>query len=254
MDLLDKIRQKARQEQEIRRPDASLSPQAELPEAIVPHELVSTQRTSDDKEYFQNIETATICNVFPEISQALPPTHRIVPRDPLEAILAGREATGCGDNLLLDSESQAETTQDSYQEFLCFKVYDEVYSVDIMDIKELITPREVTEVPRAPAFVSGIISLRGVIIPIIDMRKRLGFARETVTRCERIIVVRHGESFSGLLVDKIIQVVRIAIDDIETVSTQLEGIDRDFVTGIGRADGRMVIILNLNKIIDIQLS
>jgi purine-binding chemotaxis protein CheW len=132
-------------------------------------------------------------------------------------------------------------------------VSDEVYGVDIMDIKELIKPREVTEVPRSPSFVSGIISLRGVIIPIIDMLERLGLARDTVTGRERVIVVRQGELFSGLMVDEIIKVVRIVTDDIEAAPPILEGIDRDFVTGIGRADGRMVILLNLATIIDIHL-
>ena len=122
-----------------------------------------------------------------------------------------------------------------------------------MDIKELIKPREVTEVPRAPAFVSGIISLRGVIIPIIDLQDRLGLARESATGRERVIVVRQGESFCGLMVDEIIQVARIASDYIEAAPAVLEGIDRDFVTGIGRAEGRMVILLNLAHIIDIHL-
>ena len=100
------------------------------------------------------------------------------PRDPLEVILAGRETAGCGEDQSLLSEVQEDAGKETYQEFLCFKVSNEVYGVDIMDIKELIKPREVTEVPRAPSFVSGIISLRGVIIPIIDMLDRLGLERE----------------------------------------------------------------------------
>jgi len=150
-------------------------------------------------------------------------------------------------------EVQSVGGKESYQEFLCFKVSDEVYGVDIMDIKELIKPREVTEVPRAPSFVSGIISLRGVIIPIIDMLDRLGLVREKVSGRERVIVVRHGDSYSGLLVDEIIQVVRIAKEDIEGPPPVLEGIDRDFVAGIGRADDRMIILLNLCNVIDIHL-
>ena len=169
--------------------------------------------------------------------------------DPLAAILAGREATGCAEYMPLVSEEQ----QVTHHEFLCFKVSDELYGVNIMDIKELIKPREVTEVPRAPAFVSGIISLRGVIIPIIDMLQRLGLVRETATGRERIIVVRQGESFSGLMVDEIIKVVRIGTDDIEAAPAVLEGIDRHFVSGIGWADGRIVILLDLATIIDIHL-
>lgn len=252
MDLA-KIRQKARQEQENRHLDASLPPRAELPESTVPDEAVSPQQISDDADFFQNIEPIAIHTASPDTPQALSPTQRSVPRDPLEAILAGREATGCSENLPLVSETQADSEPVNHLEFLCFKVSNEVYGVDIMDIKELIKPREVTEVPRAPSFVSGIISLRGVIIPIIDMLDRLGLVREKVTGRERVIVVRQGESFSGLLVDEIIQVVRIAKDDIEAAPTVLEGIDRDFVTGIGRTGGRMVILLNLANIINIHL-
>ena len=253
MDLLDKIRQKSRQEQEVSPPDASLPPEAELTESTVLHGVVPSQQKSDEEDFFQNVETVTVHNTFPEILQAPPPAHRIVPRDPLEAILAGREATGCGEDLTPESETQTDSEQDIYQELLCFKVSDEVYGVDIMDIKELIKPRKVTEIPRAPSFVSGMISLRGVIIQIIDMLDRLGFARKTFTGRERVIVVRKGESFSGLLVDEIIKVVRVEKNEIEAAPPVLEGIDRDFVTGIGAADGLMIILLNLATITDIQL-
>jgi purine-binding chemotaxis protein CheW len=252
MDLA-KIRQKSRLEQESRHQEVSLPPGTGVMESTVTREDISIHQTSDEADFFQTFDSVTVHSTFLEIPQAPPPAHRIVPRDPLEAILAGREAAGCGENLPLASEAQAGTEPDNYLEYLCFKVSNEVYGIDIMDIKELIRPREVTEVPRAPSFVSGIISLRGVIIPIIDMLDRLGLARESVTGRERVIVVRQGESFSGLLVDEIIQVVRIAKDDIEAAPTVLEGIDRDFVTGIGRTGSRMVILLNLANIINIHL-
>ena len=252
MDLA-KIRQKARLEQENRRLVASLPLKKELPESTLPQEAAATRQAPDDEDFFQNVDPLTDHTALPEILPALLPARRSVPREPLAAILAGREAAGCAEYLPLVSEEQADSEQITYQEFLCFKVSDEVYGVDIMDIKELIKPREVTEVPRTPSFVSGIISLRGVIVPIIDMLERLGLARDTVTGRERVIVVRQGELFSGLMVDEIIKVVRIVTDDIEAAPPVLEGIDRDFVTGIGRADGRMVILLNLATIIDIHL-
>lgn len=252
MDLA-KIRQKARLEQENRRLAASLPLKKEYPEPMLPREAASTRQAPDDEDFFQDVGPLSEYTVFPEILQAHLPARSIVPRDPLAAILAGREAAGCAECLPLVSEEQADSEQVTCQEFLCFKVSDEIYGVDIMDIKELIKPREVTEVPRAPSFVSGIISLRGVIIPIIDMPERLGLARDTVTGRERVIVVRQGESFSGLMVDEIIKVVRIGTDDIEAPPSVLEGINHDFVAGIGRADGRMIILLNLAAIIDIHL-
>src|SRR6185369_5051085 len=139
-----------------------------------------------------------------------------------------------------------------YEEFLCIRVSNEIYGINIMQIKEIVKPREVTEVPRTPSFVSGVVSLRGVIIPILDMNDRLGLVREPATGRERIVVVKHGDDFSGLLVNEVIQVVRIAKDRFESAPAVLEGINRDFVSGIGRADNRMIILLNLETIADIN--
>jgi purine-binding chemotaxis protein CheW len=227
--------------------------EGDLPVSTEAPEIEPPERQSDEDDFFQNNETSAVHLAVSNVAVTQPSFQRGVSRDPLEVILSGRESAGCSDDQSLLTEAQEETGKETYQEFLCFKVSNEVYGVDIMDIKELIKPREVTEVPRAPSFVSGIISLRGVIIPIIDMLDRLGLERKSLTGRERVIVVRHGTTFSGLLVDEIIQVARIAKDAIESAPTVLDGIDRDFVTGIGRADGRMIILLNLNNVIDIHL-
>jgi purine-binding chemotaxis protein CheW len=252
MDLA-KIRQKARQEQENRDTGAAVPVVPESTESVDPREQAAACPVSGEQDFFQDPAVERVLHPVPECMPAFTPPQRILPRDPLEAILSGREAAGCGEDLPLASEHQALAESSDYLEYLCFKVSDEVYGVDIMDIKELIKPREVTEVPRAPSFVSGVISLRGVIIPIIDMLERLGLSRERVSGRERVVVVRQGESFCGLLVDEIIQVLRISKEHIEAAPTVLEGIDRDFVTGIGRAEGRMIILLNLANIIDIHL-
>jgi len=254
MDLA-KIRQKARQEQEKRQLEESQPLKHEIPGTIPVKESATWLSSVSDEDLLHDILPLTEPKPLP----AVQPDHLPTParhselRDPLEVILAGREAAGCDEDMSLVAGAESESVVEEYQEYLCFRVSDEIYGINIMDIKEIIKPREVTEVPRAPSFVSGIISLRGVIIPIIDMLDRLGLQRETVTGRERVIVVRHGESFSGLLVDEIIQVVRITKDCFEAAPAVLEGIDRDFVNGIGRADGRMIILLNHANIADIQL-
>jgi purine-binding chemotaxis protein CheW len=122
-----------------------------------------------------------------------------------------------------------------------------------MEIKEIIKPREWTEVPRAPHFISGVISLRGVIIPVFDMRRRLELPPVPASGRERIVVVKDGESFCGILVDEVVQVVRIPVTSIEPAPTVLEGIDRDFVIGIGRHEGTMLILLSLENILNLTL-
>jgi purine-binding chemotaxis protein CheW len=173
--------------------------------------------------------------------------------DPMAVLLAGRAAacpvngTGTSADLLFEDNDE------DFQELLCFKVATEKYAVNIMEIKEIIKPREVTEVPRVPDFVKGILSLRGIIIPVFNMRKRLGHAVEQKSGRERILVVNKGEEFCGILVDEVIQVARLATAAIEPPPAVLEGIDRDFVNGIGRYDGQMLILLNLENILDMNL-
>ncbi|HEY5522070.1 MAG TPA: chemotaxis protein CheW [Desulfuromonadaceae bacterium] len=189
----------------------------------------------------------------PLIAAILPERVAATYNTPLEAILAGRSAAGCDDESILTDDVTSKIVAESCLEFLCFRVFDEIYGINIMDIKEIIKPREVTEVPRAPVFVSGVLSLRGTIIPIFDMRIRLGLVREEPTGKERIIVIKNNNSLSGLLVDEVIQVVQVQLDAVEAAPTVLDGIDRDFVSGLGRFDGRLIIILNLENIADINL-
>jgi purine-binding chemotaxis protein CheW len=175
------------------------------------------------------------------------------PRTPLEAILAGRTAAGCDAESVDATDVTPEAGTESNREFLCFRVSDEIYGIDIMEIKEIIKPRAVTEVPRVPAFVSGILSLRGVIIPIIDMRIRLGLPRSGQSGKERIVVVKNKNALSGLLVDEVIQVVRVKTDTFEEAPAVMDGIDRDFICGIGRSDERLIILVNVQNVADIDL-
>lgn len=170
--------------------------------------------------------------------------------DPLAMLLAGRESASPEED---HTSSQQESSGPAVQEFLCFRVANEAYAINIMDIKEIIKPREVTEVPRVPDFVSGVLSLRGIIIPVFHMRHRLGLPTAGASGKERIVVVKKGEDYCGLLVDEVIQVVKIAAEGIEQPPAVLDGIDRDFVGGIGRHGGQMLILLNLEKVIDVTL-
>jgi purine-binding chemotaxis protein CheW len=167
--------------------------------------------------------------------------------DPAAVILKGRQS-----GTLLEAAREADQAEASV-ELLCFRVATEDYAISIMEIKEIIKPRAVTEVPRVPPFVRGILSLRGIIIPIFDMRVRLGLPEGVRSERERIVVVKRGGGFSGVLVDEVVQVVRIAESGIEPPPVVLEGIDREFVEGIGRVAGQMLILLDMEKVLDVSL-
>jgi purine-binding chemotaxis protein CheW len=180
---------------------------------------------------------------------------RLLPESPakgiktslIDVIVAGRAASSDSEDML---SAQVGDSSTDIEEYLCFRVADEEYAISIMSIKEIIKPRDVTEVPRVPLFIQGVISLRGLIIPVMDMRCRLSLPVVSVTGRERIVVVRKEAGFCGILVDEVVQVARVAKKDIEEPPAVLDGIDKAFVKGLGHYDGRMIILLDLEAILD----
>ncbi len=119
------------------------------------------------------------------------------------------------------------------REILRFRLHDERFAIDLDRVEEIIKPRHFTNVPRAPEWILGILSLRGTMIPVIDLASRLGFrARESAG--QRIIVVRDGEDLCGLLVDEVRDVERIADQDVESVPAGLTGSTGRFLSGLVR--------------------
>jgi purine-binding chemotaxis protein CheW len=176
--------------------------------------------------------------------------------DPLAVILGGREHDRSfieRTRSELAEEPLKAVAEPVFEEFLCFRLGDEEYGINIMEIKEIIKPRELTEVPRTPDFVDGVLSLRGVIVPVFNMRQRLAMSLSYDKGQERIIIVRCDEGLHGLRVDRVTDVVRIAEGGREPTPSVLEGIAREFVGGIGRAGSRMIIILDICKVVDTAL-
>lgn len=239
MDIAE-IRKKAQREREGRRDEPRKPHPPAAPVAALPTE-------ADEVLYDSFSPPEEIVPTF------FAPATASVVRDPLAVILEGRKAALVDAVLPDEADVEAPLETVSSLEILCFRVADEIYGVDIMELKEIIKPRETTEVPHAPPFIAGVISLRGIIIPVFVLRERLGLSREGGGGKERIVVVKKGEGLCGILVDEVTQVVRIAADSVEHPPAVLDGIDREFVAGIGRHDGNIVILLAMEKVLDVQL-
>jgi len=150
-------------------------------------------------------------------------------------------------------EKQSAETVEDLRQWLTFSLGDEDYALDIQQISEIIKPREVTEIPRAPDFVLGVVSLRGIIVPIFDLGRRLRLAPAELSPVSRIIVC-HGDGRSaGLLVDRINQVIRLPEHSLEPPPSVLAGLDRDLLSGVGRYQERMYILLHLPCVLNAEL-
>jgi purine-binding chemotaxis protein CheW len=135
------------------------------------------------------------------------------------------------------------------REYLNVHVGEEEYGIDIRRIREIIKVRAPTEVPRAPGFVLGVISVRGVVLPVIDLRMRLKLDGRTAWSAQaRFLIVAREEELFGLLVDEVRHVVRLSDDAIEP-PPMLAGMELDFIDGIGRTEQKMVILLNMDAIL-----
>jgi len=136
-------------------------------------------------------------------------------------------------------------------QLVVFKLGKEEYGVDIAQVREIVRWQQITKVPQAPSFVEGIVNLRGQIIPIVDLAKRFSLMSGETSREEsrRIVVVHIDGRAIGILVDGVSEILRIPTSQIEPPPPIVAGtMGADFLRGVGKVDGRLIIILDLNRI------
>lgn len=141
---------------------------------------------------------------------------------------------------------------DQMDQYLTFKLDDEVFSLDISKVREVLDFTDVTKVPQTPDFMRGVINLRGSVVPVADMRLKFGMAEAepTVNTCIIIVeVVMDGEiSVLGALVDSVQEVLDLEPDQIEPPPRIGTKLNTEFICGMGKHDGKFIIILDVDKV------
>jgi purine-binding chemotaxis protein CheW len=132
-------------------------------------------------------------------------------------------------------------------ELLAFMLGDEEYALKMEEAREIIRWRKPTKVPRAPEYIIGIISLRGIILPVFDVKKRLGLGEMKPSRYTRIIVVSEGGSLSGMVVDRITGVTAVPEKGIESAPSVIGGNEAEYIEGVGRAGERLLILIKASR-------
>lgn len=141
-------------------------------------------------------------------------------------------------------------TKAGYEEKLvCFELVGEVFGVPISMVQEIIRVQEITEIPRAPEFVEGVINLRGKIIPVIDLRKRFGLGAGEHSKNTRIVVIKVGDIVVGMVVDAVSEVIRLNDEDIEPPSPIVASLDAEYIKGVGKIENKLIILLDTEKIL-----
>lgn len=143
------------------------------------------------------------------------------------------------------------SSQSHFFQIVGFLLGDEEFGVDILQVQEIIRMVEITKVPKSPSFVEGVINLRGRVIPIVDLRKRFNLEVST-DGLTRIIIVSIKNRRVGFIVDsvkKVIQVEKRALREAPPIST---GVDSTFILGVAQVEERLLMILDLNKLLSLQ--
>jgi len=141
---------------------------------------------------------------------------------------------------------------EAYQKLLTFSLGSEGYGISILKVKEIIGMMDITQVPRTPEFIKGVINLRGKIIPVMDLRTKFGMTEQEYDERTCIIVVEvlmHGiQKLIGVVVDTVSEVVTVSNDQIEPPPEYGTNVEHNSILGIGKIKDRVVIILDIDEI------
>lgn len=136
------------------------------------------------------------------------------------------------------------------KQLITFQLGDQILGVDIMAIREIRAWSPATPLPNVPAHVRGVVNLRGVVLPVLDLRHRMGWGATDPTARHVIIVVQIGEQLQGLIVDAVNDIVTIALDAMQPIPDMGDAPAANFLEGLATIDERMILVLSLDRLVD----
>ncbi len=137
-------------------------------------------------------------------------------------------------------------------DFISFAIGDDQYGVDIMAVREIKEWSNITHLPKQPDYVRGVLNLRGVVMPIVDLRCRFGQGLTEATPTHIIIIVQIDERQVGLLADRVLDIVSIEQSKIQPVPRTAQGATSDFLSGLVTVEGAMIALIDLPNLLSMQ--
>ena len=142
------------------------------------------------------------------------------------------------------------------QQYLTFLLSGEMYAVGILNVKEIIEYGQLTEIPMMPAFIRGVINLRGSVVPVVDLAARFGHAQSEIGKRTCIVIVEVSQEDSkhdlGIMVDAVSEVLEVSSADIEPAPAFGAKIRADFIAGMAKINGKFVIILDIQRVLSVD--
>ena len=144
--------------------------------------------------------------------------------------------------------NEVKTEGDSIQ-YIVIKLGAEQYGIDIKYVDNIVRMQHITRVPKVPAYLKGVINLRGEVLPVMSLRVKMGLEADELTRATRIIILKQEQQGSvGIIVDEVREVVTLGSSGIEKLSQNTAESKKSFITGVGKHNGELISLLDLNSI------
>ena len=135
------------------------------------------------------------------------------------------------------------------QQYVIFSINNQVYGVEILKIKEVVSYREITPLPNMKEFIKGIINLRGVILPVFDLRDKFKLPKTDFTPFHAIIVMEISGRMMGVIVDEISDVVELLPEEVQAASSLPPGVQAEYIQGIGKKDDGLIVLLDVDRLL-----
>lgn len=147
-------------------------------------------------------------------------------------------------NMIEEEQSIIDTVQ-----FIVIRFGEEQYGIDIRYIDNIVRMQHITRVPKMPAYLKGVINLRGEVIPVISMRLKMGLAADEITKASRIIVVKlEQEGNVGFIVDEVKEVVQLTADEIEKITYNAKDEKANLINAVGKHNGELISLFDLSAV------
>ncbi|TCK18818.1 CheW protein [Thiogranum longum] len=140
-------------------------------------------------------------------------------------------------------------SKDDIVQWVTFRLADETYGINVMQVQEVLRVSEIAPVPGAPHYVLGIINLRGNVVTVIDTRTRLGLATTEVTDSTRIVIIETARHVVGILVDCVAEVVDVATSEVESAPNVGSDESANYIQGVASRENELLILVDLNKLL-----
>ncbi len=150
---------------------------------------------------------------------------------------------------LLAQSGKAKESNDQVLQWVTFKLQEETYGINVMQVQEVLRYTDIAPVPGAPMYVLGIINLRGNVVTVIDTRARFGLPPSDVTENSRIVIIEADKQVIGILVDSVAEVVYLRASEIDTAPNVGTDESAKFIQGVSNRDGELLILVDLNKLL-----